>query len=172
MEQVLPSLVALSGYGFAGKDTAYEYGLRDHGYERVAFADALKIELCSAFGVDLEELNNNKQLWRPMMVALGELRRQQDPRYWIDRVFNNLEIGRRYCITDARYLNECQEVLSMGGRVYLIDKPPRDPANETEYESIQQIRNDIQPVVIVNDSTKAVLGDRLWAAVSSNLRKK
>ena len=71
-----------------------------------------------------------------------------------------------------RYCNECAEVYKRGGVVYLIDNPKVGPANETEEESIAAIVRWFQPVVIVNDSTKEVLGDRLWAAVSSNLRKK
>jgi len=170
MEPFLPRVVALSGFAQSGKDTSYEFGLKPHGYKRVAMADKLKAEVAYAFGVDVETINENKTLWRPMLVSWGELRRAHDPQYWIKRVFAQMNDTCRYCITDARYYNECCEVLSKGGRVYIIKNPNGVAANETEAASVAKVELELAPVAIINDSTKEMLGSRLWEAVSSKLR--
>ena len=171
LENQLPRIIGFAGFGQSGKDEAYLRGLKARGYKRLGFADELKTELSAAFGVTTAQINEEKHIWRPMMVALGELRRAQDPRYWIDKVFNQIDVKYKYCITDVRYCNECAEVYKRAGNVYIIERPNTYPANETESESIEAIKRWFQPPKIMNDSTREVLGDRVWEFVSSRLKK-
>jgi len=164
-------LAGLTGFGMSGKDTAYTMGLKDQGYIRLGFADALKVELCELEGITLDDIANDKDTWRPKMVDLGELRRTQDPRYWIDKVFSQIDPSEKYCICDVRYENELSEVQSYGGTCYLIDMPGRGPANVTELESIDEIMKKYDLTKIINDVTPEILGYRLWNAVNSKLRR-
>ncbi len=167
----LPRVVGFTGYGTSGKDEAYLQGLKSRGYKRLAFAGELKEEVARAFQVTTEEINEDKDMWRPMLVCWGETRRRQKTTYWIDKLFNQMDPKYKYCITDVRYGNEYAEIIKRYGRVYLIDNPEVGPANETEGASIAEIVRIFNPVKIVNDATKEILGDRVWHTVSSNLRK-
>ena len=166
-----PYLVGLVGYGGCGKDLSYTMGLEKHGYLRLGFADALKAELCALEGITLEDIANDKDTWRPKMVDLGELRRSQDPRYWIDKVFSQIDPSKKYCICDVRFENELAEVQFLGGTCYFIDMPGRGPANVTEMDSLDKIMKRYDLTKIINDVTPEILGYRLWQAVNSNLRR-
>ncbi len=51
-----PPIIALTGPGSSGKDTVADYLSDKYGYTKPAFADALRIEVCQAFGVHLDKL--------------------------------------------------------------------------------------------------------------------
>lgn len=51
------TIIALTGPAGCGKDTVADYLCHEHGFERFAFADAVKREAAAAFGVSVEMFN-------------------------------------------------------------------------------------------------------------------
>lgn len=107
-------IIGLSGYAGSGKDLFAELASEVIWCARLAFADALRLEIARAFGISPGELLRNKERPNPhlrppwctdlafaeIMIARGrdtyspreilqlwgtEYRRAQDPRYWITR---------------------------------------------------------------------------------------
>ena len=167
----VPRIIGLTGFGRSGKDLSYTMGLEEQGYIRLGFADALKDELCEIHGITLDDIANDKDTWRPKMVDHGGFRRTQNPRYWIDKVFSQIDPAKKYCITDVRYPNEVAEIQFFSGIVYQISRPGCGAANETEAETIAKIVAKYNPTKIINDMTPEILGYRLWHAVNSKLRR-
>ena len=137
-----PFVIGLAGRMGSGKDTVAAL-LRMRGYDRRAFADALRQEVRDAVGareapsalpiglvakiragvltsamVDqkpmLDDMRRLLQFWGT------EYRRSQDPEYWIQRLAESLTTGRYYAISDVRFANEAEFVRRMGGKVWMI----------------------------------------------------
>lgn len=51
------TVIALSGWRMSGKDTVAEYLIREYGFIRVSFADALKERVAEAYDVPLEYMH-------------------------------------------------------------------------------------------------------------------
>lgn len=191
--EVYPALVGIGGLLQSGKSTAAEY-LRDkYGYTIVAFADALKQELTSTMRRTLlveatrvygllkpeEEadalwrlLNTNKtDLTRCMMQEWGtELRRHENPQYWVIKFIQAYlcRTGPVVC-PDVRFRNEFEAIRHWKGSLIRIvrhgDGKHLDHASETSL-SLQ----DQWDMVIVNDSSKDVLYERIDAFILRTLR--
>lgn len=65
---------------------------------------------------------------REIMQLWGtEYRRAQQPRYWIDRAAETLDVAlrqgfRRVVLTDVRFVNEAQFIRMHGGKIWHIDR--------------------------------------------------
>ena len=159
-------VVGLCGFGQSGKDTAFEHGLKQLGYTRIAFADALKKEISDEFDITLSEIDSNKKFFRGLLVYWGELRRRQDPQYWIKKVSKQMtEADGKYCITDVRYVNECDFIESVFGFCIRIVRPYNHAANAAEMESITAIIDKYNPVILRNDGSEEDLGFTLVNAL-------
>ena len=129
-----PVLIGVNGKARSGKDTTFAV-IRDlfpGRVERVAFADALREEARTTI-----DPQTGKPLWdgvipytvegRAALQSIGHLRRQSNPRYWIDKVFEHIRqraatpLGPDiFVITDVRYRNEADAVREAGGFVLRI----------------------------------------------------
>lgn len=125
-------LIGLSGLAGSGKDyiDGRLYDFLDGGSLRVAFADGVRFEIESAFGVDRyglgalwdkpysDEIRQLLQLWGT------EYRRSQDPLHWVE--YGRREIERAWettelvVITDVRFQNEADLVRDLGGIVVQV----------------------------------------------------
>jgi hypothetical protein len=160
------NLIGLCGFAFAGKDTA---AANMSGFTRHAFADRLKkdlLHLLDEIGCKLTE-PTHKAMARDLLVEWGRTARKFKPDHWITRAFDDHEAGivrdiqdgNRVVITDVRYPNECERVLSEGGVVIMIRRPGIGPANKEEALTIDQIvkRWPTLPYVM-NDKGKEDIG--------------
>ena len=166
-------IIGLMGYAQSGKDTAYQELIKIKGFEkfkRKAFADMLKLEaisMLSAINVyeTTETLNEKKELYRPLLVWLGEFRRRQKPLYWIDKVIDKvIDKEKNIIITDVRYWNEVKAIQEMGGIVIHILRNGTYPANEEEQRSIEEIlRNTLEDGYkpAYNFSSKSFLAEQI-----------
>jgi hypothetical protein len=139
-----PRVIGLAGRMGAGKDTVAAL-LRMRGYERIAFADALKAEVVAA----IESRSFPEILWKehPDIAAIihtgaatpesvttrpylswmrvllqwwgTEYRRTQDPLYWIQRLAESVH-SEHYSVSDVRFANEAGFIQSIGGEVWLV----------------------------------------------------
>ena len=146
-------LVGIVGHKQAGKDTLFRHlrqALPDRRVHRFAFADAIKREVLrflrgSGFAGDLEYMEQNKELFRPLWQWWGtEYRRKlfgED--YWIRRLAETLDgsYADVAIITDVRFLHEADFVRARGGLLVGIHRPETftaDPhASESEQLDIQ-----------------------------------
>jgi len=104
----MPSqIIALSGPRACGKSTIAEHLVFNHGYKRVAFADALR-EIAKVAGSDF--IND-----RLYLARLGETLRAQVPDFLLQAVKNRLEsIEKHVIIEDIRFPAELEFCQSIG----------------------------------------------------------
>lgn len=133
-------LIGLCGYARVGKDEAAK-ALCGLGWTRIAFADALKDEVCRTFGITRDTLEADKEKWRPLLVEWGRARRGQDMDYWVRRALANVanDLGTGVVVTDVRYWNEAKYIVDRMGTIVRIHRPGFDAANDEERTSIALI---------------------------------
>lgn len=153
-----PTLVGLMGYAGSGKDTVATIMQSDHGFRRLAFADALKRVLFDvnpsieanpasrerlplSIVVESEGWEGAKRHHpevRRMLQALGVAVRQHiDPDTWVNAVMRKIDVdpGRPTVITDVRFPNEALAVRLRGGELWRITRPGFGPVNGHESET-------------------------------------
>jgi hypothetical protein len=132
-------IVGLTGRAGSGKDFTFKY-LEGLGYSvtRYAWADALRYEIEETISDGMympalwtkpypDEVRRLLQWWGT------DLRRKQDPDYWVKKMQNDLEPYRRggpfephlAVVTDCRFLNEVEALRDLGGvivRVWAAEK--------------------------------------------------
>ena len=80
-------VVVISGKQFSGKDTVANLVTQFMpDFYRIGLADALKKEFAADRGISLEEIEKNKSVYRPDLIAHGDKRRSEDADYWIKQV--------------------------------------------------------------------------------------
>lgn len=151
-------LVGLCGYAQAGKDTVASYLVENHGWTRVAFADALRDvlyalnprlpQLACDYGMDSKGIyriqgivdnygwdwakTNIKEI-RELLQRLGTEAGRSiiNENIWVRLGEEKLEgAGGPVVITDCRFPNEVALVRRRGGKLIWIDRPGNGPANE------------------------------------------
>lgn len=149
-------IIGLVGWTECGKDSLADVLEERHGWNRVAFADAMKEMLLAidpCYKGSLELLEQRKRLLmfdtREKLQNLGKYMRDQDEDYWIyeaglrygalegvdpDRLLAP-ELNTPLLFTDVRYLNEAIAVKDAGGTLVHIDRPGCGPINDHESES-------------------------------------
>jgi dephospho-CoA kinase len=179
------TVIGLTGYAQTGKDTVGEILVRDHGFKRVAFADAvrecvyaLNPLIPTLFGqgfaqheslqdaVDRDGWEDTKKnpAVRALLQRMGtEVGREIiDPDIWIkiaERKAHDLRrLGHHVVFTDVRFFNEYEAIELFGGEVWRIERPGTGPVNAHVSDNINV------PVdrIVRNDST---LDDLNWEVV-------
>lgn len=92
-------LLLLSGKAGAGKDT-FASSIASLGFERYAFADALKYEALSGGWDGIKDYRG-----RVLLQELGSVWRNYEPEHWIRRLQESITHD-LVAITDCRYRNE------------------------------------------------------------------
>lgn len=130
-----PAIIGITGHMGAGKDTLASYFIREHGFVRVGFADALKDEVRTRLprtlaligGTDSADyvLDHKPPLIRALLQEYGtQVRRRDDPNYWINRWVDRLPTGDVTIVTpDVRFENEAQRIVNLGGMVVRVERP-------------------------------------------------
>lgn len=140
-------IFGISGYATVGKDTFADamYSVllkRKINTYRESFAKQLKLQMegfltdhlkISAFTIKQEE----KNIIRPLLVAFGEAKRKVNPNYWIEVLDYLLLKNGLTIISDVRYENEADWILSKGGKILHLNRMNEDgsyvePANKEE----------------------------------------
>lgn len=156
----MKTVIAISGYAQSGKDTfadSLQYLINGrYKYSRHKFAEPLRKATDLSFqylGIKSNPWTENKEekeRMRPVLVAIGEYARSENPAVFADLTANeikellssNTDIA---MITDMRYENEnkiirkmCQDNGYKYCRVHMI-RDGRGPANEAEGNSISKL---------------------------------
>lgn len=136
------TIVALTGLKGSGKTTVAAALAKHHGFKRMAFADALKMEAAQALTMldyepntyaQMEEAKRllqrmhtpgEKEQFRGLMQWLGtEWRRANDADYWVRQLYDKLKLlaqDARVVIDDCRFENEAAMLRGFGARVYRV----------------------------------------------------
>lgn len=127
-----PRIIGLSGKARHGKDSAFEFineVLTPLGYDvrRIGFADAVKTEATEQGWNGVKD-----EAGRSLLQRIGAARREENPNYWIDRTMEKIhaEFMHRtrndgpilFVITDVRYPNEFENIMTEGGLVWRIER--------------------------------------------------
>lgn len=142
-------IIGVSGKIGAGKDATASWLVKNHGFQIVRFSDALKEEVLRILPKTCVEIwrtywglsdtptdeELRQMLWetkppiiRRLLQEWGtELRRHENPVYWIDRWTDKVRalsaLGISVVAPDVRFLNEAEAVHALGGHVLRIDRP-------------------------------------------------
>lgn len=145
------ALIGLSGYAQSGKDSTGAVLVEEHGFKRLAFADALKDVL-----YDLNPLTSavphkgiiaaDIQHWvdakgwewtkanteaRAYLQRLGVAARDHiDPLAWVNAVIRQVNDDGNYVVTDVRFPNEFEAIHEMGGEVWRVVRLDHQPPNQ------------------------------------------
>jgi hypothetical protein len=140
-------IIMVCGSRVAGKDTFFKL-LSEISplYKRVAFADNVKKMtdyLCrKIFKVHIDELSSeNKEKFRPIMIAVGMVARSVDPDFWVKKVESQIEniisSGFIPVITDCRFMSEYVFFKEIYKDALVLIEVKRDGAPEpTEEEKL------------------------------------
>lgn len=159
MTRYTKMIVGFCGYARSGKDTCanlvlnsnnmtmlklgFADSLRDFAYEINAYLPELRMryrEVINIYGY--EEAKTEFPCVRRYLVNIGNgARLTISPEIWINAVEHRIKTTpvRLYLITDVRYPNEVDFILSRGGIVIYVTRPGIGPANEVEEKSIHEI---------------------------------
>ncbi len=115
-------LVAVSGKQLAGKDTFCHFLLQAlPDFRQVPIARAIKSEFCALYGLTPGEIEDNKALYRPGLIALGQRRREQDQDYWLNHL---LQQPGAKIVSDMRLLREYQILRLRGAFCIRLEANP------------------------------------------------
>jgi dephospho-CoA kinase len=111
-------IVAISGKARSGKDTVARYIKRAYGgFKKVSFAAELKQKLAKKLGVTLQEIEENKNKYRPALIELG----LEDPRGRTDAFLEeHMRKEDLLLITDLRFQYEAEAILKATTNTILI----------------------------------------------------
>jgi len=142
-------IIGLSGYAQSGKDTVAEYLVNNHGYTRVAFADAVRdfaydinplVDFSEYDGltnlqdlVDTQGWDKAKQhpTVRKILQNVGlSARARFGESFWINIALNKVSFTGNFVITDVRFKNEASVIKRRDyAQVWRIERPGVGPVN-------------------------------------------
>ena len=175
--QKMPNIVGVTGRKYNGKDTLGNYLVSQHGYKRLAFADALKDACRCVFGFDDEQLYGGKkeeidEFWRTSpRIALQyigtELFRNQlnqimphvEHNIWVEvirrKIIKERQINpdTKFVITDVRFPNEINMVRDFEGVLVRVKRDLCQNATDVHASEIEIDNLDVDHEVD-NNGTK------------------
>ena len=114
----LPDNIFLAAKMAAGKDFVASFLIREAGFTKLAFADALKEEAAAHLGISVEELNARKLEFRPILQNWGVGKRDADQDYWVKEwARRRAAITGPVVVTDCRFPNEALYGIQIGAMV-------------------------------------------------------
>jgi len=142
-------IIGLAGLKNSGKDTVAAYLVKQHRFERKAFADPLKRSVAALFDIPftmVDQLKNDSNAevvlrvhhkdvhgafsshhdmtFRTFLQRYGtEAHRDVfDQDFWLDYTLpvRGYYPGRAICVTDVRFPNEANRVRELGGELWMI----------------------------------------------------
>lgn len=175
-KNMYPQIIGITGRKSNGKDTLGSYLVENHGYKRIAFADALKDASKCIFSLNDEQLYGNSkekidEFWQvtPRQILqfvgtdlfrnhLAELIPWVSNDIWVQVVKKKIQDElkndphTKFVITDVRFQNEIDLVKSFNGLTVRVE---RKSANTTIdlHQSELEIETLCVDLVITNDDT-------------------
>ena len=187
-------ILGVSGKIGSGKDTLARWVAMMTGAERIAFADALKLELHEIFEIPLEWMYSRdgkekqfiigrvSQSVREWMQWWGQRRRNENPRYWVEKTFERVKRSKKgvIVITDVRRTNEWLTVSLSGGQILRLDPYPgwkagtgASDVSETALDDFEDFDLNVEPSSLLSLFILAVkISARIWFCRITNRKLK
>lgn len=171
-------IIGVVGYIGSGKGTVGDILVREHGYRRFAFADALKDSVATIFGWERELLEGDTNASRTFRERVDpwwsyKLGYEVTPRLilqkmgteacrhgiadniWIAALEKRLQGCDDAVITDVRFPNEINFIRSLGGTIVLVSRGvPPTPEEKAKMHISETAWSDVVPdFIIENEST-------------------
>lgn len=139
----MTDFLCMAGQMRSGKNVLGDFICSKLGFTGASFAKPVKEIFCSAFGVDMDFVEEWKvkndpppgftKTVRQSLQFIGDGFRSINPNVWVDYAFaNNPPMS---CFTDGRYVNELSKVKSLGGMNVLIWRPEYENYDSNESEA-------------------------------------
>lgn len=107
-------MIIVAGKQFSGKDTVADILCETFpSLKREALALEIKNEFGRSKDLTMNEIDRNKTMYRSDLMELGNSRRKENPKYWIETVLKGKE-GQDLIITDVRLKLEYETFKKMG----------------------------------------------------------
>jgi len=162
-------IVGVIGKKGHGKNALGDILVKHWGFRQVAFADALKLDVCDMYGLAEEQVNGtieqkeavdprHGKSARQLMQEHGDLRRSENPQYWVDALHQIIKGLRKdgvkhFVITDVRYQNEADYVKALSGQLWKIDRPGFGTGTDEAHSSEAGAHEITPDFDVMNDST-------------------
>ena len=135
-------IIVFSGKQFSGKDTVAKILLEQfNSFKRIGIADAIKMQYSQKTGLTVQEIEQNKPLYRQDLINLGDWGRAQNPDYWLNSI---IEYDGNTIVTDIRVEHELNLFKSYG-------------AFTVRVEADEEVRAKRGTLVSKNDNTETAL---------------
>lgn len=143
----MTTIIGLAGYAQSGKDTVAETLVRERGYVRVAFADALREGVYTLNPWVFLEANNVRLQWLVDAVGWDEAKKDPEVRrllqvfgtevgrnllgqnIWVEAAMRKAAEHEKVVFTDVRFPNEVQAISNAAGHLYRVVRPGIDAVN-------------------------------------------
>lgn len=162
-----PLIIGISGKKESGKDTVADIltGLffykNKRGSYKHPFAHALKEEVRKALEISVDELDNNKVKYRPILQWWGtDFRRTQDSEYWVKKLAEGLYgfiPEHVIIIPDVRFVNEAKFIKDRGGLLWRVTKGWNAITDDLHLSEVSLDNYNSWDAIIGNTGTKEEL---------------
>lgn len=116
-------VIIFSGKQYSGKDTTAKIMLEMMpDFRRCAIGDIIKLTYGKEKDLTYDEIEQNKALYRPDLIKLGNWGREQHPDYWLHKI---LEQNGNIMVTDVRVPHE-YEVFKNAGAISIRVEASRE----------------------------------------------
>ena len=139
-------LIGISGKIGAGKDAIGSFLQYQYGYDVIKFADKIK-EMASILtntDITLHKTQEGKQTYldewgmsiREFQQRLGTeaMRNGLHPDTWVIATLSHFKPNYKWVVTDVRFKNEAESILSRGGQLIRVDRP-NNPFPQSDHPS-------------------------------------
>jgi len=173
-------IVGLSGQKRSGKDTIAAYLVKEHNFERKAFADPLKRSVAALFDIPFSEVDKLKldpqveviiRKWKDGNIFEDYVRMNkrtflqrygteahrdvfgQD--FWLDHTLpvQGFYPGRAIVVTDVRFTNEAARIRELGGIVVRVSRNNSSAAPSDQDQHRSEVIDFDWDYLIENDGT-------------------
>ncbi len=172
-------IIGLSGKARSGKDTVGGILVRNHGFTKFSFADALRemaleinprvfgeTHLVSLIAEGGWEKAKEYPEVRRLLQQIGVSVRRLDEDFWMRIVSEKLATVENAVITDVRFLNEYWMVVMGGGEVWRVERPGAGLEGSAALHSSEtELDDQLFDATILNDFTINRLEDRVLGLV-------
>lgn len=173
------NIISFSGLRKSGKSQAADYVCQiDNRFKKVSFAGILKDAYARENGIDRAILDDilQKEKHRRAMQAFGDAKRKIDRYYFAIALANTFTPTGFYVTEDTRYLEECETLLKLGGKMcgifsethkradrgWIYDPIADTHMSETELGYLNsQTWNALGGELVYNNGTKEQLKDKI-----------
>lgn len=148
---MLPHVIGINGFAGSGKDTVADYFIQNHGYTKIAMADAVKDVLSIIFGWDRQMLEGDTKESRYWRTQLDEYWSQQlgyeiSPRIAMQRI--GTDLFRTHFHLDIWCMIVRRKIMQVNGPVIITDLRFANEiamANEFQCDMIEVQRGENPP---------------------------